>query len=173
MREKNDVSRAMGGDRAAFARLYERYNRPVFLDLVARLRTREDAEDALQLTFLSAWSALPRLRSPERFVGWLFRIGRNKARDLGRRERLRLMRPLVEEDLVAPTGVEAPEVERLKGLVEGLKVQARSILFLRAVEGWSAEEVALALGCSAATVRRKYARALDHLRAGLEQRSAG
>ena len=83
MREKSDVGRAMGGDRAAFARLYERYGRPVFLDLVARLRVREDAEDALQLTFLSAWSALPRLRHPERFVGWLFRIGRNKARDLG------------------------------------------------------------------------------------------
>ena len=173
MREKSDVGRAMGGDRAAFARLYERYGRPVFLDLVARLRVREDAEDALQLTFLSAWSALPRLRHPERFVGWLFRIGRNKARDLGRRERLRWMRPLVEEDLIAPTGTEAPEVERLKGLVAGLKTQTRSILLLRAVEGWSADEVATALGCSAATVRRKYARALGRLRAGLVPRSAG
>ena len=166
-----EVRKARRGDRAAFARLYERYSRAVFLDLVARLRWREDAEDALQATFLAAWIHLPRLRAAERFLPWLFRIARNKARDQGRRERLRLVRPLGEEaDLVAPAGGEPAEVELVKELVARLRPESRAILLLRAVEGWNAEEVAAARGWSASTVRRKYARALEHLRAGLSRR---
>ena len=59
-----DVTAARSGDREAFARLYARYARPVFLELVARVRRSQDAEDALQATFLAAWINLPRLRRP-------------------------------------------------------------------------------------------------------------
>jgi RNA polymerase sigma-70 factor (ECF subfamily) len=165
------VRRAIRGDRAAFARLYETYSRAVFLDLVARLRRREDAEDALQAAFLAAWTNLPRLTRPSRFVPWLFRIARNKARDLARRERLRIVRPLGEEvDLIAPAGDEPADIGLLKELVAALRADSRAIVLLRAVEGWSAEEVAAARGWSASTVRRKYARAMEHLRAGLARR---
>ena len=66
---------ARAGDREAFGRLYRRYSRAVFLELAARLRGRHDAEDALQATFLAAWTNLPRLRRPSRFIGWLFTWG--------------------------------------------------------------------------------------------------
>jgi len=170
-RTGDDVRAAAQGDRAAFGRLYHRYARAVFLDLVARLRTREDAEDALQGAFLAAWRALPRLTNPERFLPWLFRIARNRARDLSRKRTPRLLGE--PEDLVAPGpqgtsgAFDDPDCERLRTLVAELKPDTRAVVLLRAVEGWSAEEVAAARGWSAATVRRRYARALQHLRAGL------
>ena len=171
MADIGDVRLAQAGDRAAFSRLHARYHRRVFLDLVARVRRREDAEDALQQAFLTAWAQLPRLREAKRFVPWLFRIARNKARDNARRERLRLVRHLDENaDLVAPRGDEPPEIEILKELMVGMREETRSILFLRAVEGWSAEEIAAARRTSASTVRRRYKKAIAHLRGQLSRR---
>ena len=166
-----DIAAAMDGDRQAFARLYDRYHRAVFIELAARLRWSQDAEDALQATFLAAWVNLPKLRRPKRFVAWLFRIARNKAKDQMRRTQPRMVLLGNNEDLIAPAAspADGPETEALRSLVAGLQEKTRAILLLRTVEGWSAEEIATAKGMSVATVRRHYTRAKEHLRAGLER----
>ncbi|MHC4934073.1 MAG: RNA polymerase sigma factor [Planctomycetota bacterium] len=166
-----DVREAIRGDRDAFARLYERFARAVFVDLVARLRRREDAEDALQATFLAAWTNLPRLRRPGRFPAWLFRIARNKARDRLRRDRPRLVLLRPNQDLLASEAGDEAELETLRELISHLRPDTRAIVLLRTLEGWTAEEVAAAHGLSASTVRRRYAKALEHLRAGLAGRT--
>jgi RNA polymerase sigma-70 factor (ECF subfamily) len=172
MESDADVREAIRGDRDAFARLYERYARAVFVDLVARLRRREDAEDVLQATFLAAWTNLPRLRRPRRFSAWLFRIARNKARDRFRRDRPRLVLLRPNQDLLAPDiGDRGAELETLRELMCLLRPDTRAIVLLRALEGWSAEEVAAAHGLSVSTVRRRYTKALKHLRAGLARRT--
>jgi RNA polymerase sigma factor (sigma-70 family) len=165
-----DVVAAARGDREAFGRLYRRFARPVFLDLVARLGRPEDAEDALQASFLAAWTGLPRLGRPDRFVPWLFRIARNKARDHARRRRHGL--DVLPAQLPAPAQRDAPQADALRALLDGLHPKTKAIVLLRALEGWSAEEVAAAHRLSVATVRRRYARALEHLRAALERRSS-
>lgn len=162
----------MGGDHEAFTRLYRRYARPVFLELVARLRRRHDAEDVLQQTFVTAWRALPRLRKPDRFVPWLFRIARNKARDHMRRDGARGLR-LHDVDLLAAVGDDTqPRIDAVRDLVAGLKPRSRTIVLLRAVEGWSAEEVARSQRMSVSTVRRHYNRALAQLRESLTRRKS-
>jgi RNA polymerase sigma-70 factor (ECF subfamily) len=166
--EDDTVRRAIAGSREAFAELYDLYARPVLLFLAARLPAREDAEDALQTTFLSAWAALPGLRKPNRFAPWLFRVARSRARDLARRPALR-PRPLHDaQDLIGPRREEPAEADRLRALVAKLRPDTRAVVLLRAVEGWSAEEVGRAMGLSASTVRRRYARTLEHLRESLE-----
>lgn len=160
------VRSAASGDREAFGRLYDEYSRPVFLTLVGILRTREDAEDALQATFLNAWERLPTLRRSNRFVSWLFRIARNQAKDALRRRRDRLLSDAPVEDLIDPA-VGAAAGDELDRVLASLTPESRVLVLLRAVHGWSAEEVAAAVGKSPATVRRRYARALDHLRSRL------
>jgi len=161
------VLQAAEGDREAFSRLYDTFSRPVFLTLVGILRTREDAEDALQAAFLAVWERLPTLRRPERFVPWLFRIARNKARDTARRRRHRLLSDSPVEDLIDP-GLGAAARDGLDRALASLKPHTRALVLLRVVQSWCAEEVAKAIGQSPATVRRRYARALDHLRSRLE-----
>jgi len=171
MAEIRLVRAAMQGDREAFARIYERYARPVFWDLVARLERREDAEDAVQAAFVAAWRALPQLRRPERFAPWLFRIARNEAFDLARRDRPRLVRLDAIREPVAPVSPEVAGAEAVRRALEGVKPASRAIVLLRVLEGWSAAEVAAAQGMSVSTVRRRYARALEHLRRALDARS--
>lgn len=161
----------MEGDREAFAALYDLYARPVYLFLVGRLRAREEAEDALQATFLSAWRALPRLERPDRFARWLFRIARSRAADVRRRRSPAVRLVGGGEDLLGPDdGDEDPELGDVRDAVAALRPESRALLLLRSVEGWTAEEVAGALGHSASTVRRRHARILRHLRTRIERR---
>ncbi len=159
------------GGKKAFASVYEQWARPVLVFLTARLGRRVDAEDALQATFLAVWRDLAKLRRPERFDRWLFRIAESRAVDQMRRRREGLVADADVEDRQTAAGGPDGDPERLRALVEGLRPRTRTVLLLRTVEGWNAEEVGRALGISASTVRRHHARALDHLRRALSAAS--
>ncbi|MCC7138340.1 MAG: sigma-70 family RNA polymerase sigma factor [Planctomycetes bacterium] len=169
------VARARAGDRAAFCDLHRRFARPVFLFLAGLLRRREDAEDAWQVAFLSAWRHLPRLREPEQFSSWLFRIARNAAHDVAERRRRWPGALPPGEDLLAacpPAGEGVADEAPVGAMLSTLEPQTRALVLLRAVQGWSAEDVGAAMSWSVATVRRRYARALSLLRARIETRGA-
>ena len=77
--ESQLVKRAHAGDQMAFEVLYERYN-----TRICRYLSRMTGNDGVgcelaQETFLKAWEALPGLREPSRFAGWLYRIATNCA----------------------------------------------------------------------------------------------
>lgn len=142
----------------------------MFLFLVGRLSSREDAQDALQASFLTAWRALPRLRRADRFARWLFRIARSRAADVRRRRGPAVLSLDGVEDLLRPTGQDPADTERLRALVAELRPASRALLFLTAVDGWTSDDAARALGTSPATVRRRRARILAHLRKAMERR---
>src|SRR5262245_13822917 len=131
------VERARAGDAGAFAALYDATAQPLFLYLLGILHHREDAEDALHAAYLSAWEGLASLRRPDRFAAWLFRIGRNAARDAARRARP--SHPLPQE-VAAPAPGAPPD-----GLLEGLKDETRALVLLRHGLEWSAEQIAAVL----------------------------
>jgi RNA polymerase sigma factor (sigma-70 family) len=158
------------------ARLYEAYNKRILRYCVACLRSREEAEDAAQSTFLYAFRALERGIRPDAEVPWLLAIARNvcmaRHRTSGRRrERETLHDPVVLQDVSA-----APErTEGLAGLEDALarlpETQRRAIL-LREWRGFSYREIADELGLSGAAVetlifraRRSLAEQLDGERA--------
>ena len=162
------VERAQQGDREAFGGLYDRFARPLFLDLVGRLGSRDDAEDVLQASFLSVWTRLPTLRTPSRFAPWLFRVARNRATDALRQRRRRPTFSALSDDLLAPLGDGDGDDERVRKVVAAMKPESRALLLLRAVQGWSTEDVAKAWGLSAPTIRRRTARLRAHLERQLQ-----
>jgi RNA polymerase sigma-70 factor (ECF subfamily) len=156
------VLEAARGDKVAFTALYDALARPVYAFLVALVKRREEAEDALHDAFLSAWTRLPSLREAERFVPWLFQIARNAALS-----GLRKRRPegLVDE----PPAPDAAGTDESAALLAPLDPDVRAVLLLRYVVGWSVEETAGALGKSPATVKRRAAEGLERLRVRLER----
>ncbi len=85
------VRLARDGDPAAFRLLVERHL-PMARARAARLCPRpDDADDAVQDAFLQAFTALDRLRDPDRFAGWLGGIVANICRAQRRRAPLTLL----------------------------------------------------------------------------------
>jgi RNA polymerase sigma-70 factor (ECF subfamily) len=89
LQSKSLVAAARSGSSAAFAELREMYAPRVYRKLVAMTKNREDAEDALQDTFLRAYMALHTFEERSSFYTWVTRIAINSALMILRRRRTR------------------------------------------------------------------------------------
>ena len=72
------LSRAKSGDQQAFAQLTDGYRRELQLHCYRILGSTQDAEDALQETFLGAWRALANFEERASIRTWLYRIATNR-----------------------------------------------------------------------------------------------
>ncbi len=68
------VEQARAGDDVAFAELVDLDGDLCYAIAYRILRDVERAQDAVQQAFLLAWRELPRLRDPDRFSPWLYRL---------------------------------------------------------------------------------------------------
>ena len=76
--DEQDIHRlvllAQSGDREAFGKLIEQFERAVFAIVLRRLRCRAEALETTQEVFIQVLRKLPQLREVERFPGWLRKI---------------------------------------------------------------------------------------------------
>jgi len=140
---------------AALTALYERHASRVFRFCRHWLRSREEAEDAAQTTFLNAFRGLERGIVPEHEEAWLLSIARNvclSRTDAVRRRAVEVPRdPHTLDELVAAPA----ETHGLDGLSEAfaaLTEQQRRAIFLREWHGLSYREIAETLALSQAAV---------------------
>lgn len=134
--------------------LYERHAPRVFAYCLSKLGRREDAEDAVQTTFLHAVRGLRRGVVPSIELAWLLGIARNvclsRFESAGRRGRLELVcDPVDLERNPAPQG-RRDELIGLDEALAQLPEQQRQAVLLRDWRGLSYEEVAAQLGVSLA-----------------------
>jgi RNA polymerase sigma-70 factor (ECF subfamily) len=78
-RELELVNAARAGSSTAFAEIQKLYSHRLFKRIYSITRNREDAEDALQDTFLRAYLALDSFEGRSQFVSWITRIAINSA----------------------------------------------------------------------------------------------
>jgi RNA polymerase sigma-70 factor (ECF subfamily) len=155
------VEAARRGERQAMKQLYDRHGRYI-AGLSARLlRSREEAEEVLQDTFVQAFTQLEQLRDGDAFRPWLAQIAVRLARRRLKKQRLfRFFGIRGEEDAslyLLSEGAPAEARSELRRLDEALlrvPEEQRIAWMLRHVEGEPLEQVAQVCGCSLATVKR-------------------
>ena len=81
------VRAAIAGDEPAFAALAERHRRELHVHCYRMLASFDEAEDAVQETFLRAWRGRAASRAASQFRAWLYRIATNVCLDTLRRSR--------------------------------------------------------------------------------------
>ena len=165
------VRAVLGGDRAAFAALVDRHQRPALATCLALLRDRQLAEDAVQDAFVAAYRGLHALRDPSTFGGWLQSIARNRAARLAR-ERTRRTR--VAEDAASGRPQHAAPVpdplmdQGLLAALAALPDHERCVLTLRYFDGHPVADIAAITGRPVGTVTKQIQRAHERLRAMLK-----
>lgn len=160
------VARTLASDLGAFASLMARYRDRFGRYAWQMLGSREDAEEALQDSFVRAYWGLPECREPDRFGAWLFQIVLNRCRTARRRLwRHRRVGSLVEDLPAAGDLSEAlawrEEIARALGQLRPLY---REAFLLRCVEGLEYEEISRLTGAKEPAVRMRVKRATDQLR---------
>ncbi len=164
-----------GDDPAALEALYDAFAPSLLAFLLSRLRSRADAEDALQQLFHDL------ARRPRQLLGvrdlepWLFTKARNlstdrlrvRAREAGRAVALE-SGPLPDWMDLAPRSVPATADDAaLAAAVNRLPEDQREVVVLKAFEGLTFADIATRLGVSLNTAASRWRYALEKLRAAL------
>ena len=154
------------GDRTALDQLLALHERPLFALCYSILGHAEDAEDAVQETFLRALRALPGFRGDAAFRTWLFRIGVNVC--LKRKADRTPAVPWDAQPDGASPSTASPETIALRQLrlMEALRAllpRQRAVLLLKEREGWSLAEIAAAMGWKERQVRYELSKARQAL----------
>jgi RNA polymerase sigma factor (sigma-70 family) len=143
------VDALRGGSEAAFEVIYTRHHRGVLSFCRHMLGSVEEAEDAVQHTFLAAYRDLLRTDKPIRLRPWLYAIARNRCLSVLRARRERPSN----EPLEPATDHLSHEVERrddlraMLGDLAGLPADQRAALVLAELDDMSHDDIGDVLGC--------------------------
>jgi RNA polymerase sigma factor (sigma-70 family) len=166
------VERVRGGSEGAFEAIFDRHHRGILAFCRHMLGSVEEAEDAVQHTFLAAYRELAGSSKPIQLKPWLYTIARNRCLTV---LRTRGRQSLAELDEL-PTEHLAAEVERRHALqdllrdVAGLPDDQRAALVLSELGDMSHDEIAAVLDCRRDKVKALVFQARSSLIASREAR---
>ncbi len=155
--------------------LYSQYSRQIYSYCLHKLRSREDAEDAVQTTFMNAFRSLQRGATTQFEQAWLFKIAQNVcfARQTSSSKRLRLEAPndfdALQETVPARDGEQPLELMGLEEALEQMPENQRRVILMREWQGLSYREISEQLDLSQAAVEMLIFRARRTLAGALEE----
>jgi RNA polymerase sigma-70 factor (ECF subfamily) len=173
------VDRCRQGDSDSFAQLMRLHQRQIYNFTYRMLGSEEEAEDLTQDIFVAAFRGIRKFRGEAKFSTWLYRIALNQTRNRikylarrdffakqSRRSRSREESPWENPELladIAPTPEQWTLTKSLATQVQNclnqMVPEARQILVLRDVQGFSYEELSEMLSLNPGTVKSRLHRA--------------
>lgn len=185
--EQSLVEAATHGDRSAFDELVRSLMHRVYSLCYRMTGDHQEADDCAQDAFLKAYRSLKSFRGQSSFSTWLYAIAINTCRNRRQSSAFRRSRqdlPIATAGCMtggaceldppdpAPTVLERLERHELDALlqraIQALSPDARTVVVLRDVEGFSYEEIAQMTGWAIGTVKSRLARARSQLRESLK-----
>jgi RNA polymerase sigma-70 factor (ECF subfamily) len=167
----------LNNDEQAFARLMQRYKRPVYHMILKMVRNVDDAEDLTIESFAKAFRSLHKFKKDFTFSTWLFRIATNNTIDYIRKRRLNTLSIDntftdsdgdsvsidVEDENLNPQEVtiKAQKEELMQVFVDKLPPKYQKLVRLRYFHELSYEEIAKELEAPLGTVKAQLHRARE------------
>ena len=181
------VERALSGEAEAFGEIVRRWERRIFALAYGMLDSSEDARDATQETFLSAFRNLRGFRGEAKVSSWLHRIAVNQCITRQRRAKVRKESALEDEAEVGaaaaytapatPSPARAAEsrqrTELVRRAVQTLPAELRQVVVMKEFEELTFQEIADALDLPLSTVKSRLYTALRQLQMRLKSVGAG
>ena len=187
LNESSAIAAAKRGQTAAFDELWQSHSKRILRTTYRITKNREDAEDALQDSFLSAFLHINEFDGRARFSTWLTRIAINSALTILRKKRPSLELPLDDrgdhggsrsfESILchAPNPEEHHSQRERDGIVRGAVCELRSTMRqaveLHKLQEYSLQETAKMMGLSLTAAKTRLFRAKAALRKSLKPQS--
>ena len=177
--ESELIHKAQNGDAAAFERLIESYQQPVFNLAYRMTGNYDDASDIAQEALIKVYLNISKFKKNSKFSTWVYRIATNACLDeIKKRKKHQTFS--ISEDIETDEGPIIREFEDPSANVEEnferkerqkvisdaiaeLPENHRVIIVLRDINGLAYDEIAAALKCSEGTVKSRISRARDAL----------
>ncbi len=177
MDTQDNIQAAAAGDHRAFAAIVEQYRQMVWRVALRMLGDPDEAEDAVQETFIRAWKALPGFDRRYSPATWLGTIAARlccdilRKRSAHRRFEADAARANAQERAADPeSGSIARELEaRLLRVTRTLSPMQRTVFILNEIEQLPFEEVRRATGWSAVQLKSNLYLARQKVRKALEK----
>ena len=166
----NVISLCKKGSHKAQTQLYSFFYHKVYNSCFRILQNQYEAEDAMQESFIKAFSQLDKYDEEKPFAAWILRIAINTAID-----KLRESKPewvdydekhhyyLEDENELEEWELTLEKIKQIKAAIERLPDIARLIINLYLIEGYDHEEISGILHLSPGNVRIQYMRAKQKL----------
>jgi RNA polymerase sigma-70 factor (ECF subfamily) len=168
------VEQAQQGDQAAFGSLVQLFSRDVYGKAFSILKNHQDADDAVQETFIRVYRALPGFRFESSFRTWLITIATRQA--LNYRERVAkdhesldgpegtFEHPALRVEETQITAVLDQEARRLlQEALPNLPRRQKQALTLKLQHDWKYEQIAQEMGTSVGSVKAHIFHAIQNL----------
>jgi len=162
MQETDIITRCRNGELTGYRLLYQRYAAPLLHTGLRMLKDEQDAEDAVQITFIRVYRHLGTFRGESGFATWLFRIHMRVCFDMLKKRKRSGADPLTGEH-----GAPAPDYDLSLALQKGIELlpsQQKACFILYAVEGFKQREIAEILNIRTGTVKAHICHAKKRLR---------
>lgn len=169
------IERARQGDEAAFAEIYDRYQKPIYSLVYRLMGNAEDAFDITQDVFVKAYKNLSKTSPDLNLSAWLHRIASNACLDVLRRRKIVRWLPWdpAEHANITPAdSSDEPERnllanetrEQVQAVLNQMSEKYRLCLVLREYQELSCEEIAVIMNTTRAAVKSLLFRARDQFR---------
>jgi RNA polymerase sigma-70 factor (ECF subfamily) len=124
------IDMAVGGDDKAFAKLLQRYKRPVYHMILKMVRNVDDAEDLTMESFSKAFRSLHRFKKDFTFSTWLFRIATNNTIDHIRKKKLNTLsiENTYTDDDGQPVSIDVKDDGNLDPQEEAIRAQKEELI---------------------------------------------
>jgi RNA polymerase sigma factor (sigma-70 family) len=160
------LNRCQQGDQGAQFEIYRLYYKSMYNSSLRIVGVREEAEDIMQESFLTAFRKLKSYNGEVSFGAWLKRIVINRSLDILRKRKVVFEEVYAELPLIGESEpeVEPITVEEVKSAIGRLPDGYRTIVSLILLEGYDHEEVSGILGIKNVTSRTQFSRARQKLK---------
>ena len=176
------VRKYKSGDEEAFSEIYDRSSRFVYMTCLNTPGNPEDAQDAMQETYLTVVNDIGKLEDEEKFLGWIKKIAVYKSIDIQRKKRDGISYDdaiETEEILEGDDDLESlPEYfieekakrEELHKIIKNVlsEDQYQTVLFYYFNE-MSVKEIADVTGCPEGTIKRRLQNSRIKIKSGVEK----
>jgi RNA polymerase sigma-70 factor (ECF subfamily) len=170
---KKTIENAQSGDRAAMEEIYLQYGNPCFCLANRIIANKEAAQDIVHIVFVKVMNNIQKFDNSGSFSGWLRKIAVNESIGHLRSHNKNMKDTEFEDDLILDNQYSDASSQfdtrwweackDLSTLTQKLSEQARAVLILHEIEGYSHQEIAMLFGKSESFSKQSLARTLQQL----------